>query len=110
MKLNDVISIAVLPGDGIGIDVTYAAIPIFKALNIPVALHFGDIGWAYWKSEATPIPNRTWNLIAETDTLLLGAITSKPQREAEMELAPALQQTNCNYVSPILQLRILFLL
>jgi isocitrate/isopropylmalate dehydrogenase len=99
------LKIAVLPGDGIGEEVTRAAIPIFKALDLPVQLRFGDIGWTFWQSEGTPIPDRTWQLIAESDTVLLGAITSKPEREAKKELASRFQNQRLDYVSPIIQLR-----
>lgn len=99
------IKIAVLPGDGIGIEVTQAALPLFAALNIPVSLTSGDIGWSCWQNEGTPIPARTWQLIDEADTVLLGAITSKPQREAQNELAPQWQNAALSYVSPIILLR-----
>ncbi|KGP62795.1 dimethylmenaquinone methyltransferase [Legionella norrlandica] len=99
------IKIAVLPGDGIGIEVIQAAIPIFEALSIPVILKYGDIGWEYWKKEGTAIPTRTWQLISSSDTVLLGAITSKPQREAKKELSSTLRKKNLYYVSPIIQLR-----
>ena len=39
--------IAVLPGDGIGIEVTNQAIKIFAALDIPLDFEFGDIGSMY---------------------------------------------------------------
>lgn len=99
------LKIAVLPGDGIGVDVTEAAIPIFKALNIPVELSFGDIGWDFWIKEGTPIPERTWQLVKQSDVTLLGATTSKPQREARAELASKHQQIKPHYVSPIILLR-----
>lgn len=105
MKYDQSLKIAVLPGDGIGVDVTQAAIPIFEAMNIPVQLTFGDIGWSYWQREGTPIPKRTWKLIADSDATLLGAITSKPEREAQSELNKAFQNKNINYLSPIIQLR-----
>lgn len=105
MKSIKPIKIAVLPGDGIGIEVTHAAIPVFRALEIPVSLTFGDIGWSYWKKEGSAIPERTWTLIANSDTTLLGAITSKPQREAKEELNPQYQNEHLTYVSPIIQLR-----
>lgn len=105
MNPSKKLNIAVLPGDGIGIDVTQAAIPIFNALKIPVNLTLGDIGWSYWQTEGTPIPERTWHLINEADTILLGAITSKPQREARNELTKELQQQKLNYISPIISLR-----
>ena len=102
---DDVLKIAVLPGDGIGVEVTHAVLPIFNALGIPVQLNFGDIGWSCWKNEGTPIPDRTWQLIEKSDTILLGAITSKPQREARQELAKKFRKNNLNYISPIIQLR-----
>ncbi len=105
MQSKKVIKIAVLPGDGIGIEVTLAAIPIFELLHLPIQLTLGDIGWSYWRKEGNSIPDRTWQLIAESDSVLLGAITSKPQREATQELAPQYQKDNLRYISPIIQLR-----
>ena len=99
------LKITVLPGDGIGIDVTHAAVPVFAALGVPVELFWGDIGWEFWRKEGTPIPTRTWQLIQQTDTTLLGAITSKPEREALNELDVELKESNVHYVSPIIQLR-----
>ncbi|MER5887811.1 isocitrate/isopropylmalate family dehydrogenase [Streptomyces sp. NPDC001941] len=98
-------SIAVLPGDGIGPEVVSAALDVVERLALPLDLRFGDIGWKYWREEGTVVPERTWKLIEETDTALLGAITSKPLREAEAELAPALRGTGLTYVSPVIQLR-----
>ncbi|BCA96783.1 protein DlpA [Legionella antarctica] len=105
MKPNNELKIAVLPGDGIGIEVTHAALPIIKALNLPVQLSFGEIGWSYWQNEGNPFPDKTWQLIAESNSVLLGAITSKPQREAKKELAEKFQKNNLHYISPIIQLR-----
>ena len=105
MMVNKKLKLAVLPGDGIGQDITSAAIPVLEALNIPVELTFGDVGWDFWCKEGTPIPERTWKLINSADATLLGAITSKPEREALKELAPELQQSQLKYVSPVIQLR-----
>lgn len=105
MNRTNPLKIAVLPGDGIGVEVIHAAIPIFEALDIPVSLKFGDMGWTYWRNEGAAIPQRTWDLISESDTTLLGATTSKPQREAKNELDPRFYKDNLEYVSPIIQLR-----
>lgn len=99
------LKIAVLPGDGVGQEVTAATIPIFTALNIPVEITLGDIGWKYWVNEGNPVPERTWNLIHRSDAVLLGAITSKPEREAMQELKPELQTASLKYISPVIQLR-----
>lgn len=105
MAINKKLKVAVLPGDGIGKDVTLSAIPVLETLGVPVDIIFGDIGWEFWKSEGSPIPNRTWNLINASDAILLGAITSKPEREALNELSENLRESNLSYISPVIQLR-----
>lgn len=99
------IKIAVLPGDGIGCDVTHAALPVFDALNVPVDLHFADIGWSCWRAAGDPVPAKTWELIASCDTVLLGATTSMPEKEAIEALPPTLRALAPPYLSPIIQLR-----
>jgi isocitrate/isopropylmalate dehydrogenase len=97
--------VCVLPGDGIGVEVTHAALPVFTALGIPVELRFGEIGWECWRHEGNPVPAATWKAIAESDATLLGAITSKPPREADRELPAELRDKGVPYVSPVIQLR-----
>lgn len=99
------IKITVLAGDGIGREVMDAALPVFDIFDIPVELTFGDVGWEYWKKEGNPLPERTWQIIKQSDATLLGAITSKPEREAYQELVPQLSSKQFNYVSPVIQLR-----
>lgn len=105
MTNKKTIKIAVLPGDGIGREVTSEAVKVFDALNVPVEIEYGDIGWEFWKKEGNPVPQRTWDLIKRTDVTLLGAITSMPKREAENSLPLELQGKACEYSSPIIQLR-----
>lgn len=97
--------IAILPGDGIGVEVLTAALPVFKAFALPLNLEFGEIGWSCWQKEGTPVPDKTWDLLKRSDAALLGAITSKPTREAMQELPAHLQISPPQYVSPIIQLR-----
>lgn len=59
----------------------------------------------FGKKEGRPIPARTWQLIRQSDTALVGATTSKPKREAFAELAQAFQEDKPSYVSPLIQLR-----
>lgn len=105
MKHRTPLRIAVLPGDGIGVEVTNAALAVLDCLKLPIELHFGDIGWAFWQQEGNPLPERTWKLIDKTDATLLGAITSKPEREANKELKAPWQGSKPQYVSPIITLR-----
>ena len=97
--------IAMLPGDGIGKDVMDAAEIILDSIQLDAELIKGDIGWIFWKEEGNPLPARTMELIKQTDACLLGAITSKPNDEAERELNQRLKGRDYTYYSPIVKLR-----
>ncbi|MEM3440214.1 MAG: isocitrate/isopropylmalate dehydrogenase family protein [Candidatus Bathyarchaeia archaeon] len=97
--------IAKLPGDGIGRDVMEAADIVLEALQLDAEYIEGDIGWEFWKREGDALPDRTIELLKETDCALLGAITSKPREEAERELDPALRGRGYSYVSPVVKMR-----
>ncbi|WP_340610497.1 isocitrate/isopropylmalate dehydrogenase family protein [Xenorhabdus bharatensis] len=97
--------ILVLPGDGIGQEVCDAALPVFKALELPVTLTIGNIGWTCWEREGNPVPESTWEQISSVDAVLLGAITSKGKEEALQALPLYLREKAGNYVSPVIQLR-----
>jgi len=98
-------NIAWLPGDGVGVDVMDAAKIVLDKLHLEAEYIHGDIGWEFWKTEANPLPDRTIELIKNTDCALFGAITSKPKQEAEAELIPELQGKGMVYASPIVRLR-----
>lgn len=97
--------IAVLPGDGIGVEVIRAALTVLEAANLDAEYIHGDIGWEFWCREGNPLPDRTLRIIKETDCALFGAITSKPKEDAERELAPELRGKGLVYYSPIVRLR-----
>jgi 3-isopropylmalate dehydrogenase len=100
--------IAVLPGDGIGKEVTEAAMLVLEKLGLDADYRWGDIGWEFWCREGNPLPERTIQLLKETDVCLFGAITSKTADEAAQELLPALQGKGLKYSSPIVRLRQMF--
>ncbi|MEA2031836.1 MAG: isocitrate/isopropylmalate dehydrogenase family protein [candidate division Zixibacteria bacterium] len=97
--------IAWLPGDGVGNDVMEAAKIVLDKLNFDAEYIHGDIGWEFWKTEGNPLPDRTIDLLNNTDAALFGAITSMPKEEAINELAPKLQGKGYIYTSPIVRLR-----
>jgi 3-isopropylmalate dehydrogenase len=97
--------IAWLPGDGIGIEVMTAARVVLDAVGLDAEYIHGDIGWEFWKSEGEPLPQRTLDVLRQTDAALFGAITSLPKEEAEAELDPSLQGKGLVYRSPIVRLR-----
>lgn len=97
--------IAWLPGDGVGNDVMEAARIVLDALKLDAEYIHGDIGWEFWKTEGNPLPDRTIEMMKQTDCALFGAITSKPKDEAAKELGPALRDKGLVYFSPIVRLR-----
>lgn len=97
--------IALLPGDGVGIDVMEAAQLVLDVLTLDVEYITADIGWSFWCSEGNPLPQRTVDTLKSCTCALFGAITSKPKDEAAKELAPELQGKGFTYRSPIVDLR-----
>lgn len=100
--------IAVMPGDGIGVDVMEAAQLVLDALRLDADYHQADIGWELWRKEGNPLPQRTIDTLKKSDCALFGAVTSKPKEEAEEELIPELKGKGITYRSPILMMRQMF--
>jgi 3-isopropylmalate dehydrogenase len=100
--------IAWLPGDGVGNDVMEAAKIVLNEISLDAEYIHGDVGWEFWKKEGDPLPQRTIQLLKETDCCLFGAITSKPNPEAQKELNHTLRGKGYIYSSPIVRLRQLF--
>lgn len=101
-------TIVTLPGDGIGAVVLEQALRVLDAAGFKADYIHGDIGWEFWCNEGNPLPQRTIDLIAKHKIALFGAITSKPNDEANAELSPDLQGKGITYSSPIVGLRQLF--
>jgi len=97
--------IAELPGDGVGSEVMEAAKLVLDQVGFKADYIKGDIGWEFWRSEGNAFPERTIELLGNTDCALFGAITSKPKDEAERELHPSLKDKGYVYFSPIVGMR-----
>ena len=97
--------IAWLPGDGVGRDVMDAARLIVERIDLEAEIVPGDIGWEFWRSEGSPLPDRTVELLRSADCCLFGAITSKPKEEAQKELNAELREQGLDYFSPIVRIR-----
>jgi isocitrate/isopropylmalate dehydrogenase len=100
--------IAWLPGDGIGIEVLEAAKIVLDRIALDAEYIHGDIGWEFWRTEGDAFPERTVDLLKRVDAAMFGAITSKPAKLAEAELAPELKGKGLLYRSPIVRMRQLF--
>lgn len=97
-----------LPGDGVGVEVLEAARIVLDRLALDAEYLHGDIGWRFWCQEGDALPARTVALLREVDAALFGAITSKPAKAAESELAAELKGKGFSYRSPIVRMRQLF--
>ncbi len=100
--------IALLPGDGIGVDVMDAARIVLDKTGLEAEYVPADVGWKFWCNEGEALPQRTLDVLKSTTCALFGAITSKPRAEAERELLPELRGRGFSYRSPIVRLRQMF--
>ena len=100
--------IAWLPGDGIGIEVLEAARIVLDRLALDAEYIHADIGCEFWRTEGDAFPQRTIDLLGRVDAAMFGAITSKPVKAAEAELADGLKGKGLQYRSPIVRMRQLF--
>lgn len=67
--------IAVLPGDGIGPEVTREAVQVLEAISLPgLTLFDGDVGGVAYKRHGHPLPAETLTVARECDAVLFGAV------------------------------------
>jgi 3-isopropylmalate dehydrogenase len=105
MALMSKPTIISMPGDGIGNQVLPEAIRVLNAVGFEAEYIHADIGWECWINEGNALPERTVELLAKHKLGLFGAITSKPKKEADAELKPALRGKGYTYYSPIVTMR-----
>lgn len=81
--------IAVLPGDGIGPEVTAAALRVLDALALPgVTLFEGDVGGIAYERHGLPLPAETLAMAREADAVLFGAVGDPRQDTLPRALRP----------------------
>jgi isocitrate dehydrogenase (NAD+) len=97
--------VVTMPGDGIGNQVLPQALRVLEAVGFDAEYIHADIGWDCWCREGNALPQRTIDLLAKHRLGLFGAITSKPKKQAEAELAPELRGKGYSYFSPIVTMR-----
>jgi len=98
-------TVVTMPGDGIGNQVLPQALRVLEAVGFNAEYIHADIGWDCWCGEGNALPQRTMDLLAKHRLGLFGAITSKPKKQAEAELAPELRGKGYSYFSPIVTMR-----
>jgi 3-isopropylmalate dehydrogenase len=81
--------VAVLPGDGIGPEVTSEAVKVLEALELPGLILFeGDVGGTAYKRHGHPLPPETLTMARECDAVLFGAVGDPECDGLERHLRP----------------------
>ncbi|RYY25677.1 MAG: 3-isopropylmalate dehydrogenase [Sphingomonadales bacterium] len=80
--------IAVLPGDGIGPEVTTQARRVLEALDLDLRFEEAPVGGAAYLSSGHPLPPETLALAKSADAVLFGAIGDPRFEKLERHLRP----------------------
>ncbi|WP_333836988.1 3-isopropylmalate dehydrogenase [Novosphingobium sp.] len=80
--------IAVLPGDGIGPEVTREAVRVIEALDLGIGMAEGLVGGVAYKTTGHPLPPETLALANESDAILFGAVGDPDCDALERHLRP----------------------
>ncbi|MEE4316490.1 MAG: 3-isopropylmalate dehydrogenase [Erythrobacter sp.] len=81
--------IAILPGDGIGPEVTAEAVAVLESLALPgLTLFEGDVGGIAYKRHGVPLPDETLDMARAADAVLFGAVGDPSCDTLERHLRP----------------------
>ncbi|GAA3997589.1 3-isopropylmalate dehydrogenase [Comamonas faecalis] len=80
--------IAVLPGDGIGPEITAEAIKVLQALGLKFELETAPVGGAAYEAAGHPLPEATLNLAKASDAILFGAVGDWKYDQLDRPLRP----------------------
>jgi len=80
--------IAILPGDGIGPEITEQAVRVLNALGEKFELESAPVGGAGYEAHGHPLPEATLKLAKDADAVLLGAVGDWKYDKLERPLRP----------------------
>ncbi len=80
--------IAVLPGDGIGVEIVAEAVKVLKALELSIEMEPALVGGAAYEAHGHPLPESTLKLAQEADAVLFGAVGDWKYDKLERALRP----------------------
>ncbi len=83
--------IAILPGDGIGTEITAQAVKVLEALRkdgLKIEMEYAHIGGAGYDAAGDPFPAATEKLVLEADAALMGAVGGYQYDTLPRELRP----------------------
>ena len=67
-------NVAVLPGDGIGLEIIAEAEKVLRKLALPLELERAPVGGAGYEASGDPLPAATLQLARDADAVLFGAV------------------------------------
>ena len=83
--------LAVLPGDGIGIEIIAEAVKVLnhlKASGLDIEMTEAPVGGAGYDAAGKPLPDETLALVRASDAILLGAVGGPQYEDLARELRP----------------------
>jgi 3-isopropylmalate dehydrogenase len=80
--------IAILPGDGIGIEIVAEAVKLLPALELPFETETALVGGAAYEAHGHPLPEATLKLAQAADAILFGAVGDRKYDTLERALRP----------------------
>ena len=84
--------IAVLPGDGIGIEIVAQAVKVLDCLNkdfgLDIEMEQGLVGGSAYDDSGSPLPETTLKLAKEADAVLLGAVGGYQWESLDIAVRP----------------------
>ena len=84
--------IAILPGDGIGIEIMAEAVKVINCLNTDFGLNAemenGLIGGAGYDAHGHPLPEQTLQLVKDADAIMLGAVGGYKWESLDIAVRP----------------------
>jgi 3-isopropylmalate dehydrogenase len=80
--------IAVLPGDGIGLEIVVEAVKVLGALDLRFELEHALVGGAAYEAHGHPLPEATLALAKSADAVLFGAVGDWKFDKLERHLRP----------------------
>lgn len=86
---DSTLEVVVLPGDGVGPEVTAQAVRVLEWFRdrrgLPVRLVERDFGIVNWRRYGTMMPEETWARIGSADAILFGAVGTLDQKDIPAE-------------------------
>ena len=93
----DIIKLLVIPGEGIGPEITAASLKVLNAVkkrfNLPIAIEKEKVGMETWKKHGTTIPNDILKKAKAADGLILGPLSHNEYPSILHQRFSSLQKT-----------------